>query len=103
MKKQEKEYYGCDPKETEQQLPKWFDGDVYTEGSIVKNPFSGQEYELTAKELSMYDLIIGLQLVIESSYDGIFDPRIAPLQKDMAKGLTWFRKVNPEAYMVLLD
>ena len=100
---QDKEYRGCDPRETEQQLPKWFKGDVYTEGSIVRNPFSGQEYELTAKELSMYDLIIGLQLVIESGYDGLFDPRTAPLQRDMARGLTWFREVNPKAYMVLLD
>ena len=98
-----KEYYGCDPKETEQHLPKWFKGDVYTEGAVVTNPFSGQEYELTAKELSMYDLIIGLQLVIESSYNGLFDPRTAPLQRDMARGLSWFRGINPEAYMVLLD
>ena len=100
---QDKEYRGCDPRETEQQLPKWFDGDVYKKGDIVTNPFSGEQYPLTAKELSMYDLIIGLQLVIESSYDGIFDPRTASLQRDMARGLSWFRKVNPEAYMVLLD
>ena len=98
-----KEYYGCDPKETEQQLPKWFDGVIYTEGAEVKNPFSGEKYTLTAKELSMYDLIIGLQIVIDHSYNGLLDPRTAPLQRDMARGLTWFRKVNPEAYMVLLD
>ena len=51
----------------------------------------------------MYDLIIGLQLVIDSGYDGLFDPRIAPLQKDMARGLTWFREITPKAYMALLD
>jgi hypothetical protein len=33
----------------------------------------------------------------------MFDQRTAPIQKDMAKGLTWFRQNNPEAYMVLLD
>ena len=103
MKDVEKEYYGCDPKETEQHLPKWFDGDVYEEGAIVENPFSGQKYTLTAKELSMYDLIIGLQLIIESNYDGLLDPRTAYLQKDMARGLSWFRNINPKAYMVLLD
>tara|TARA_R100000750_G_C2255999_1_gene61961 strand:- start:59 stop:367 length:309 start_codon:yes stop_codon:yes gene_type:complete len=100
---EKREYYGCDPKETEQQLPKWFNGDVYAKGDIVTNPFSGEKYTLTAKELSMYDLIIGLQIVIDHSYNGLLDPRTAPLQRDMARGLTWFRKVNPEAYMVLLD
>ena len=104
MKDVDKEYYGCDPKETEPQLPKWFNGELYTEGGTVKNPFSGEEYELTAPELSMYDLIIGSQHFIEMMYGGdMFDPRTAPIQRDMARGLTWFRKVNPEAYMVLLD
>ena len=101
---QDKEYRGCDPRETEQQIPKWFDGDVYEEGGIVENPFSGQKYTLTAKELSIYDFIIGCQLYIETMYGGdMFDPRTASIQRDMAKGLTWFRKVNPKAYMVLLD
>jgi len=85
-------------------LPKWFNGEVYLEGEVVRNPFSGQEYELTAEELSMYDLIIGLQMVIESLYAGdMLDPDTAYLQKDMARGLSWFRQNNAEAYMVLLD
>jgi|TARA_R100001530_G_scaffold96630_1_gene67146 hypothetical protein len=87
-----------------QKLPKWFNGEVYPEGEVVRNPFSGQEYELTAEELSMYDLIIGLQMVIESLYAGdMLDPDTAYLQKDMARGLSWFRQNNAEAYMVLLD
>jgi len=87
-----------------QKLPKWFNGELYPEGEVVRNPFSGQTYELTAEELSMYDLIIGLQMVIESLYGGdMLDPDTAYLQKDMAKGLGWFRNANPEAYMVLLD
>jgi len=91
-------------KTKKQKLPKWFNGELYSEGGTVKNPFSGEEYELTAEELSMYDLIIGGQLYIEMMFNGdMFDQRTAPIQKDMAKGLTWFRKVNPEAYMVLLD
>ena len=91
-------------KTKKQKLPKWFKGELYTEGDIVVNPFSGQEYELTAEELSMYDLIIGKQMYIEAMYNGdMFDPRTAPFQRDMAKGLTWFRQNNPKAYMVLLD
>ncbi len=91
-------------KTKKQKLPKWFNGEVYPEGEVVRNPFSGQEYELTAEELSMYDLIIGLQMVIESLYAGdMLDPDTAYLQKDMARGLSWFRQNNAEAYMVLLD
>ena len=70
-------------------LPKWFKGEIYNEGEKVTNPFSGESYELTAEELSMYDLIMGSQMV--AKYD---------LTR---KGLDWFRKVNPKAYMVLLD
>ena len=46
-------------------LPAWFKGECYTHGDTVKNPFSGEEYELTSEELSMYDFIIGSQMVME--------------------------------------
>jgi len=88
----------------EQKIPKWFAGDIYPEGGTVRNPFSGETYELNALELSIYDFIIGAQLLIECHFDGdLFDPNTAPIQRDMAKGLTWFRSNNAEAYMVLLD
>ena len=41
-------------------LPKWFDGKLYPEGDTVTNPFSGESCKLNAKELSMYDYIMGL-------------------------------------------
>ena len=72
-----------------QKLPKWFNGTIYEEGETVTNPFSGESYELNNLELSMYDLIIGSQLV--KKYD---------LTR---KGLDWFRTNNAEGYMVLLD
>ena len=72
-----------------QKLPKWFNGTIYEEGETVTNPFSGESYELNSLELSMYDLIIGSQLV--EKYD---------LTR---KGLDWFRTNNAEGYMVLLD
>ena len=85
-------------------LPKWFNGELYSKGGTVRNPFSGEEYELTAVELSIYDVIIGGQLYIEMMFDGnMFDHRTEGIQRDMAKGLTWFRQNNPKAYMVLLD
>ncbi len=46
-------------------LPDWFDGTVYDKGDTVRNTFSGEEFELTAEELSMYDFIMGNQLVFE--------------------------------------
>jgi len=73
----------------EKELPKWFDGLVYKEGDFVRNPFSGEGCELTAIQLSMYDLILGAQFVNDV--------------KLLRKGLDWFRSANPSAYMILLD
>ena len=88
----------------EQTVPKWFEGEVYDEGALVTNQFSGETYELNALELSIYDMIMGAQLWIEMRYNGdMLDPRTADMQKDMRKGLDWFRSNNAEAYMVLLD
>jgi hypothetical protein len=82
---------------TKQELPKWFNGELYEKGDTVTNPFSGQSYELTAEELSMYDFIMGANLLMEKGF-------IAPKNvQDMRKGLDWFRKNNVEAYYVLLD
>tara|TARA_R100001163_G_C5039384_1_gene177869 strand:+ start:399 stop:680 length:282 start_codon:yes stop_codon:yes gene_type:complete len=88
----------------EQTVPKWFQGEVYEEGAVVQNRFSGQECELNGLELSIYDMIMGAQLFIEMRYNGdMFDERTIPMQKDMRKGLDWFRTHNAEAYMILLD
>ena len=46
-------------------LPKWFKGQLYDKGDTVKNPFSGEVYELNNVELSMYDYIVGSQYVME--------------------------------------
>ena len=91
-----------------QEKPKWFTGAWYKTGDIVENPFSGEMYELTGPELSMYDFIKGAEYTINVNYEktGEFfveDPAIVKLQKDMIKGLDWFRSENPTAYMTLLD
>jgi len=70
-------------------LPNWFTGQVYESGGTVSNFFTGESIELSAEELSMYDLIMGCQVTRH--------------YKIMQKGLDWFRRANPEAYMVLLD
>jgi hypothetical protein len=84
-------------KTKEQTLPKWFDGTVYEEGSVVQNRFGGAEIELNNIELSMYDLVMGASIITEMGGGG---PGII---RDLRRGLDWFRQYSPEAYMVLLD
>ena len=78
-----------------QKLPSWFNGELYEEGGTVQNRFSGEEYELNNVELSMYDFVMGASIVAEMGLDTDIT--------NLRKGLDWFRKNNPEAYMVLLD
>ena len=86
-------------KEQNTKLPKWFKGQLYDKGDTVKNPFSGEEYELTNVELSMYDFIIGSQMVFEMAPNTVTPQKV----KDFQKGLDWFRKNNMDAYWKLLD
>ena len=81
--------------ETKQQLPKWFTGELYEEGVTVQNRFSGEEYELNAMELSMYDFVIGSTTCMEMG--------LPCNVNEVRKGLDWLRKTNAEAYMILLD
>ena len=86
-------------KKKEQKLPKWFKGMIYKEGDTVTNPFSGESYELTGVELSLYDFIIGCQMMFDTQPSIMTSKRVDEFQK----ALMWFRKNNPEAYYVLLD
>ena len=81
-----------------QKLPKWFKGELYEKGAVVRNRFGGGEIELNNVELSMYDFVIGSSIVMEMS--GGYKHTDVNL---LRKGLDWFRKNNSEAYMVLLD
>ncbi len=72
-----------------------------TDGSLddwltVINPFSGESYRLSPVEEAVYSVIMGSQYMP----DYMTDPK---LQKDVRKGLDWFRENNAKAYMVLLD
>ena len=80
-----------------QKLPKWFNGELYEDGAEVTNTFSKEKYKLNNVELSMYDMIMGAQMVFDIGYQ---DEQII---KDVRKGLDWFREHNTKAYMVLLD
>ena len=78
-------------------LPNWFNGTTYDEGAEVTNRFGGDSCYLNAEDLSMYDFIIGASTLMEM---GMYAPKSID---DMRKGLNWFRKNNPSAYMTLLD
>ena len=82
------------------ELPKWFNGEHYPKGSDVTNPFSGESYHLDRTELSMYDFIIGAQMVIGNRWA---DPDTYQVQREIRKGLDWFISNNAKAYMTLLD
>lgn len=86
-------------KNKEQTVPKWFKGMIYDKGEETVNPYTGRSYELNGLELSMYDFIMGTAYVFEVAPKTVTQ-RIV---NDYQKALTWFRKNNPEAYMVLLD
>ena len=76
-------------------LPKWFKGQLYDEGAEVQNRFGGDSCYLNAEELSMYDFVIGSSTLYEMGFNTNVN--------DLRKGLDWFRKNNPSAYMTLLD
>ncbi len=66
-------------------LPKWFDGELYEKGDKVRNPFSGEEYELNAEELSMYDFIMGSQMILEMGNTN------KEMITDFRNGIDWFK------------
>ena len=84
---------------TKQKLPKWFNGSLYSEGDTVANQFTGEEIELTNVELSLYDFIMGCNMLFERGSTRVNDDMI----RDFDRALTWFRVNNAKAYMVLLD
>ena len=84
---------------TKQKLPKWFNGQLYDKGGVVANEYTGAEAELSAEELSMYDFIKGAEVVLAFGGDTARGKIISEFQR----GIDWFRRSNPSAYMTLLD
>ena len=82
-------------KKTKQEIPKWFNGEIYDKGAEVTNRFGGDSCYLNNVELSIYDFIIGSSTIMEMGLDTDIE--------NLRKGLDWFRKNNINAYMTLLD
>ena len=83
--------------EVKEQLPNWFEGNIYEIGDEVCNPYSGETVLLDAAELSMYDLIKGAEMLM---LQGIAMDQCIDI---MNQGQDWFLARNPSAYMILLD
>ena len=85
-------------KEVKEQLPKWFEGEVYEIGDEVRNPYSGETALLDAAELSMYDCVKGAEMAMLMGFGNI-DECVDAINQ----GKDWFLARNPQAYMTLLD
>jgi hypothetical protein len=84
-------------KEIREQLPNWFEGEVYELGDEVRNPFSGETCLLDAAELSMYDAVKGAEMAM------LMGIEVEACIDVIDQGKDWFLARNPQAYMTLLD
>ena len=73
--------------EKKRKLP--FDCEVLDKPEVIKNPFSGESVELPPDAVAVYDTIKGAEALGETEH--------------LRKGLDWFIKNEPDAYMKLLD
>ena len=80
-------------------LPNWFQGEIYELGDEVRNPFSGETCLLDAAELSMYDLIKGMEFL---AFSGLA-PDLDECIDIMTQRKDRFLLKNPNAYIKLYD
>ena len=69
---------------------------------IRTNRFNGESVMLTANEAMIHDRIFKYELQATME-DQDLGTGASKYWKKMQKDLNWFRKYNPQAYMVLLD
>ena len=79
--------------------PDWFDGEIYEEGGEVTNPFNGVTAELNSVELSIYDFIIGAQLLLELNPSELSDNA----KDQLYQSLIWFKENNEELSETLIN
>tara|TARA_B110000881_G_scaffold49234_1_gene41513 strand:+ start:238 stop:522 length:285 start_codon:yes stop_codon:yes gene_type:complete len=80
-----------------QQLPNWFQGNLYSTGGKVRNPKTGDSFWLTNVELSLYDYLKGLNYIMEvRGYDSEFAADVVKLER-------WFESNNKNAHQALIN
>ena len=84
-------------REQEQNLPDWFQGNLYATGNKVRNPKTGDSFWLTNVELSLWDYLKGLNYIMEvRGYDQEF-------ASDAMKVERWFLQNNKNAHQALIN
>lgn len=79
-------------------VPAWFNGEIYETGDVVTNPSTNESIELNAIELSIYDLVFGLNTLLQMSPSLVSEDQ----KKTLEKGLKWFKENNQAAVKYLL-
>jgi len=80
-----------------QQLPDWFQGNLYSTGDKVRNQITGDSFWLTNVELSLYDYYQGLRYLMDVRG---YDPEFAA---DVVKLERWFLQNNRNAHQALIN
>ena len=83
-------------RQQEQNLPNWFQGNLYSTGDKVRNQLTGDSFWLTNVELSLYDYYQGLKYLMDVRG---YDPEFAA---DVVKLERWFLQNNRNAYQALI-
>ena len=84
-------------RQQEQNLPDWFQGNLYSTGGKIRNPKSGDSFWLTNVELSLYDYYKGLKYLMDVRG---YDPEFAA---DVVKLERWFLQNNKNAHQALIN
>ena len=80
-----------------QKLPEWFNGNTYDEGDKIINPETNEELELNNLELSMYDFVMGSEMLIEMMGDKAPGSYI----KYRDEGLKWLKQSIPQIINII--
>jgi len=83
-------------RQQEQNLPDWFQGNLYSTGDKVRNQLTGDSFWLTNVELSLYDYYQGLKYLMDVRG---YDPEFAA---DVVKLERWFLQNNKNAHQALI-
>ena len=84
-------------RQQEQNLPDWFQGNLYSTGDKVRNQTTGDSFWLTNVELSLYDYYQGLKYLMDVRG---YDPEFAA---DVVKLERWFLQNNRNAHQALIN
>lgn len=80
-----------------------FELEIYEEGSTVMNKLSKQSCELNAEQLSVYDYIIGAEILFNKFYYNGNKKDYQICFDNFNKGREWFRNNYLKEYIILLD